>query len=415
MRKGFLILMLMILAGAALCQGPNRTPTNNPGGSRSRTDIIPGSQSTTPAAPSFPGRNSSSTPIDSRAINPNGFLALVSRFGYYPVVSYKPILPQAKPEKEKLGVREYMIIDARPDNQKVGFLPVDAASQRKGMFTVGVQIKNNLAGWLHDDHITQYFEKDSSANRILVVAINTFWFTGSSRETKEHPRGEFTTTLEYDIDLFINKEGSYYPQKKISGSFSGPYQDGNAFHHLLDSALHVLDNNIRFVTANMRESEKNLYSGEDFSQYYNRVIRKEWMPQKIQKGLYLTYDDYLAGRPVCDSVEQIIRFNDYHRTDDYACQIIAYENNEVRPARSAWGFYDGRNLFVNAGGGLYLRLFSARNNHTFFHAQNLLNEKLGTDIKAALQIGQLNYAMLKKVSKAYNLTFQLDPHTGKLM
>jgi hypothetical protein len=395
-------------------QGPTRTPIVNPTNTRNRTDNLPGTQNNNSSV-NFPGRNSStSTPPENRGINPNGFMSILSRFGYYPVVSMKPISAKAWPEKERLGARECIIIDARPDNQKVGFLPVDAAAQRKGMFTVGVQIKNNFATWLHDEHLALRFEKDSSSDRILVMAVNRFWFTGSSGITKRHPRGEFNTTLLYDIDLFISKEGAYYPQKKINGSISLPYNNGNAFHQLIDSALILLDESIRNVTAKSKESEKNWHSGEEFSEYYNRFIRKEWLPEKIKKGLYLTYDDFLAGNPVCDSVEQIIRFNDYNRTEDYACQVIAYENNEVRPARSAWGFYNGRNIYVNAGGGLFLRLFQARNNHTFFHLQSLLNERLTTDIKDAMQIGNMNYTTLSKFSRAYNLTFQLDPVTGKL-
>ncbi len=112
------------------------------------------------------------------------------------------------------GLASIKFIDARFDNEKVGFSPVKNTLQKKGYNILGLQITKDPVDWLRENILQKGTINDTTANRVLTIVLQKFWFSNSAndRYTAANPR--LVTTLHYHFDIYTSQGIGYYPQKK---------------------------------------------------------------------------------------------------------------------------------------------------------------------------------------------------------
>ena len=255
---------------------------------------------------------------------------------------------------------------------------------------------------------------DTGGHRQLIIVLQKFWFSNSAmgRYTAANPR--LATTLHYHFDIYTSLNIGYYPQTKFAGTVTALYNDGNAYNALADSLLVLLKKEVFTNTYSAKETETNWLSPVEFNDYYNKRFKILAHPEKIPKGVYTTYDDFLANKPMSDSVEMIVKYNNYERAVTYACQLTAFKEGERVSSNKSWGYYDGVALFVNTGNGVFIKLIRTKEDFVFYYLKNFNEEKIKPDLQASIIIGDASYQVLKDYKKAFGLTYQLDYDTGKL-
>ncbi len=312
-------------------------------------------------------------------------------------------------------IRQIKLIDIRSDISKVGFLPVNLALKKKGIKTVGLQIKDGPLKWLSKHFIEPHIITDSSSLRDLILVLRKCWFTSSSREPYLSIASRLTTNLEYEFDVYTLINNLYYPQKKLNGIFSLQYNESKSVDMLIDSLLQVLKSEVFIKNYAEKEIEKNAISLFNFNDFYNQQLRRYREVSTTKRGVYLTYEDFLNKKTFADTVEFVKKYDNYGRTNIYACEITAIKNGESESCNKAWGYSDGVNLFINNSNGFYIKLTHLGSSCYIFNDINSLAfDRIKSPIKSNLKFGKSSYEIIKDYSRLTPLTYQLDLTSGKL-
>ncbi|MDB5210014.1 MAG: hypothetical protein JWQ30_841 [Sediminibacterium sp.] len=307
-----------------------------------------------------------------------------------------------------------ILIDARADNEKVGFMPLESDMQKKGYTTVGLQLDKKLSGWFKDNFIEKNISIDSNHPRHLEIMIRKFWFSNGVSELYSVANPKLRTTLYYQFDVYSSFNLGYYPQQKITGSFTTLYDKGNAYNELTDSLFAVLRKELHRQNLEVKEVDSNWQSPIDFNDYYNSKMRQVSHFEQMPRGLYATYQDFLEKNISGDSVELVKQYSNYDRAEMYACQLTAFKDRQHIPSNKSWGYYDGSFLFLNTGNGFFVKLIRSKENFNFYHLRNIQQDRIKQDILSGINIGNTSYRLLKDYTKAFALTYQLDTDTGIL-
>jgi len=311
-------------------------------------------------------------------------------------------------------VSNIKLIDLRADPTKVGYMPLNISLKRKGIQAVGVQIQPSPFKWLSENFLNTHVATDSNSNRRLVLVLKKCWFSNNAVVPYQSGDAALITTLEYSFDLFSSVNGDYYPQRNITGSVSAPYNKGNAYNQLLDSLLAVLQHSAFNNQYTQKETPGNRIPPADFNDYYNAHKQSIAATATAPRGLYLSYDDFLKGKPFCDSVEVIRKYDNSGKSEIYACEFTAIKNSIPQSCNKAWGYYDGTSLFFNTGNGFYIRLLRAGYNYVFFNLNNIREDRIKAGTLADIQMGKSSYEIIKEYARITPLTYQLDMETGTL-
>ncbi|MES2330988.1 MAG: hypothetical protein V4539_15400 [Bacteroidota bacterium] len=320
-----------------------------------------------------------------------------------------------KPDtKLPMPAANIILIDARADNEKVGFMPLESDMQKKGYTTVGLQLDKKLSGWFNDNFIEKNISIDSNQPRQLEIVIRKFWFSNSVSELYSVSNPKLRTSLHYQFDVYSSFNLGYYPQQKIMGSFTTLYNKGNAYNELTDSLFAVLRKSLGKLDLKAMETDNNWQSPIDFNDYYNSKMRQVSHFEQMPRGLYASYQDFLEKNISGDSVELVKQYSNYDRAEMYACQLTAFKDGQHIPSNKSWGYYDGSFLFLNTGNGFFVKLIRSKENFNFYHVRNIQQDRIKQDILNGINIGNTSYQLLKDYTKAFALTYQLDTDTGTL-
>ncbi|MCW3088329.1 MAG: hypothetical protein JWQ78_1715 [Sediminibacterium sp.] len=311
-------------------------------------------------------------------------------------------------------VNNIKLVDARFDNAKVGFLPVNNQIQKKGYSVLGLQVAKSPVEWLSQNFINKHIITDTSSHRQLVIVLEKLWYSSSASEHYTVTNPKLLTTLHYHFGIYTSLDIGYYPQKKLSGTITLPYNKASAYTLLADSLLQLLKQQVLTNQYSAKETEANWLSPVDFNDHYNNRFKRLTHPEQVPKGIYTSYQDFVDRKPSSDSVEMIVKYNNYDRALLYACQLTAFKDGQPVSCSRAWGYYDGVSLFVNTSSGFFIKLIRNKEDFVFFNLKNIREEKIKPDMQASILIGASSYRLLKDYTKAFALTYQLDYDTGSL-
>lgn len=312
-------------------------------------------------------------------------------------------------------IRQIKLIDVRADISKVGFLPVTLALKKKGIKTVGFQIKESPLKWLTKNFINPHIITDSSSKRDLILVLQKCWFSTNANEPYSASNSRLKTDLEYDFDIYTLINNLYYPQKRITGTITDQYNNGKGLNTLIDSLLLVLKSEVFVNNYAKKETEENAISLFDFNSFYNLQMKRYKEILTPKKGVYLTYEDFLNKKVYADTVELVKKYDNIGRTNIYACEITAIKNGESESCNKAWGYSDGVNLFINNSNGFFIRLTHIGNSNFIFNdINNLAFDRIKSPIRGNLKFGKSTYEIIKDYSRVTPLTYQLDLASGKL-
>jgi hypothetical protein len=333
-------------------------------------------------------------------------------FTGYPVEVINPLIHLLPPTPSQIG--KIKIIDVRADPYKIGFKPVEYAQRRRGVNAIGIQLKEGVNKWLLNDVLGNFLQTDSNSNRQLVVVVSQCWLSNEANLPFHASNPKLFHELHYNMTIYSYLGSSYFPQKRIAGTFSSAHMVNEKVSPLFDSLAQLLCKEISNIDFIRKEKDDYLIAPAEFNSHYNeRKNRLNNVLAPIQ-GVYKTYDDFLAQRVDSDSTELIKKYDNAGRSPMYACQLMQFNNKDPESTSKSWGYSDGKALYVNIGNGFFVRLVRSGGNYIFYWLNNMREDRIKASVSNGIKLGTSSFEIIKDYSRVTPLTYQLDALTGKL-
>jgi hypothetical protein len=226
--------------------------------------------------------------------------------------------------------------DARPDKMKMGFVTIDASS------VIHKMVFKQEAGTYLTQEVAGNIQIDSLFDSLYIV-LNDLWFNQTRTKTgwleKQLLNAEESLSNCFlNADLFIYSEGRY----KYIGNVDTVLSEKG---WLPDKCNKVLEKSIRalFAAADERcaapQVNRDIYTTEGFEKFIgdknNYPVFNAVNPVS---GIYFSYRDFLNNTPFpMDLITE----------EDKNFRVLKYKAPGDTTADKAWGFCDGKNVYMH--------------------------------------------------------------------
>lgn len=299
---------------------------------------------------------------------------------------------------DKIPFKEIKVVDYRYDSSKICYL-------KTGAIPVGYNRIKPEENW--SAILNNYFRKnlDSSSNNILFIVIRSFWMqegiidkiSNKKVVTKEWLSNKHTGgACTIEIDIYIKSDSTFQPFFKIEDTFLNFY---NFTYNKLDEWFFLPFDSVarKIISSDIDQiltTKKKLSESEVKAYYNNRFLTPVLTDTLIQKGIFLTFEDFKKNKPLNTE----FRLKNGKVTDE----LYILNGKEESLITDFWGFYNGEKLFIKTG----LNIFPAvRRQNTF----EIFGAKYVTNNHNNPQPGELLRINSMKINKKI---LQLDMATG---
>lgn len=311
-------------------------------------------------------------------------------------------------------VNGIQLVDERFEKNFSGFSPVNLDLKKSGVGVIALDIEEGpmacLKKWLSQQDIT----RDSTEERTLVLVLREFWFSQNTATHRHSPNGGLETTLQYALDVYSFKKENYFPQFRHQGQLKKNFEAGRAYDELTVDFLSGLHQALSGQDWSAKESNKTAISVREFKDHYQAKKKEFDHVFHAHKGLYASYADYLAQRPLTDSVQVVRSYTLNQNMPTYAMSLQAVEGDEEKNVFGTWGYCDGTSLFYHMGNGLFVKLQQLGNSLVFQNLNLFLRDNIKAKQLLGLRLDQSDYALIKEYSRINPMTYALDLTTGTL-
>ncbi len=255
-------------------------------------------------------------------------------------------------KKEKIPVTRfgYMIVrDIRPDKTKLGYVVLDPKKgkpQRVTLEKEGEPFINKL----FNDAIQPAGNKDT-----VLILLNEIWLNETLTEATEAHKLFFgmeklVSSCFVNADIFLKKDNGYLLLEKLDSIHlkKGEWLPNNC-GKLLERSVKMIVK-LADTTLSMPLSTENVLSQVQMESFIQSRFQYPILSAQPGKGIFMTYNDFLANKPLDVPFEVI---SDVHRNIRYAGRA---------KDDTAWGYSDGTNIYMHIDKGFYL-LNKAQNSY----------------------------------------------------
>lgn len=261
-------------------------------------------------------------------------------------------------KKQQMPFKQVIVIDKRFDSSKTGYATTG--------FLQGyakVVLKQSWSATLNN-----YFQNNltPSSDKSLVIVLKSFWLQRGAMEQLVDKKiakipvasnGEYGGICSADMDIYVQSDSSLQALFRIENNFMNlavRYQKSRIdefFFLPFDSiARRLVDLNVPEVLTKKRKltwKEVNDY----YDQRFDIPVLKD---TGIKKGVFKTFDEFKQNKPYISS----FKFVNGRITDE----LYSTDNGREDIITEYWGFYDGKDLYIQAG----LSAFKAIRQHNSF-------------------------------------------------
>lgn len=299
--------------------------------------------------------------------------------------------------------KDVRVFDKRFDTSKLGYL-------FSGPNYKNIVLKPSLSGAV-EDYFRKNFVFSTTSNKILVVMLKTAWM--HEMRSGEEDVEDFNNELQklskciFKADVYSFENNSYQALIRIDTSFENKSPLVNNSSELLLNSLNYAANKILSLDLDQLFTRKTKINETDVMNYYDQRFKKpRIINNMLQRGVYLTFDDFLNNRLTAYkfSLEQ----------DEESDYLYIEENGEEKLFTDFWGFSDGENLYIKLGFNFF-KLTKDNNTYSFWgcrravHTTPSRNKNRVVRYMAFGNLANLRNAKLKNLLRP----MQLDMETGK--
>jgi hypothetical protein len=244
------------------------------------------------------------------------------------------INPRSFAYDKKLAFARIDIIDSRYDTTKIGYAPKGSSLKKLTLapfFSAGIQ--NSLNTSLQSSF-------DLSKNASLVIVVKNFWLKNAFIKKQT----EYGSQCAAKLELYLKTDSAYFPLIRIDTVFTHDEPLKNSGSELVmlpfeQSLVRLEKINLEKPLSSTKLTWKNI---EEFNE---KRFRKPIYSASLQKGIYLTFKDFLENR----ADKRPFEINFGKLTD----QLYLIQNDDKKVFTEFWAVCDGNKLYINSGLNFY--------------------------------------------------------------
>ncbi len=320
--------------------------------------------------------------------------------------------PQPNQDNRLFPFSNIKVIDKRFDTSAIGYMKIYKNVYENYKLITDKGLSVDLESFLN----SFYQKKITVNNYSLVIVLRKFWFyknyhVGEDEFLRNKRRSDYLLNL--GIDCFLFNDTVYTPLIRkdttvVMDELSRESEKGTLLSETLKNIFGSLSlyNSITYVN-------KKSLSGDELEEYYNKNFRKPILSDDLKKGVYMNFDEFQKNAPSHTIFEV--------RKTNLADDIYLINNNDTIPIRNAWGYCDGKKIYIKSGNNLFElsrqgRGFSFIGGGKLTHQKQNYNPSFDDTKPPAVNLGAAAITQLIFADKFKLELFpmQLDMETGEV-
>jgi hypothetical protein len=208
---------------------------------------------------------------------------------------------------------------------------------------------NSLAYELENYLNGVYKNKFTSNNSSLVIVLRKFWFYGDYIFINQglfHPN-DLNYFLNISVDCFLFHDRSYIPlvKKDTILPVYVKMRESERGTTIAGSLINVL-NNFSFNEIVDNISSRKRLNEIEVNEYYDKNFHQPIINDtELEKGVYMSFTEFRKNAPSYTNFDV--------RKTKLADDIYLIEGKDTIPTRKAWGYCDGKNVYIKANSNLF--------------------------------------------------------------
>ena len=311
------------------------------------------------------------------------------------------------------------IVDARPDTSTIGL----AQNYNQKPYFINT---SNYFSMEVGQFVNGYIVCDKSSSLSVVMVIKKFWISGiQDKGNSQQFNGlihdsvsQRVTTLQARIEFYLKNKTDYYALYRFDSTFTTARWPSQDAAELAEVALKASLSKLFFISSRFPSvfAERRKFSWEEIDLHnkkgFDLPILKD---SALVSGVYFSFEDFKNNAPSQKKFEL--------SNDKLAALILIKDpDGKLTPASNAWGYCDGKNLFVRSLS-YYFRLQRRENSFYIYGAKRYAHTTVfsipGTGIITESISGSsgTSYVPGEATSEGFNMKlrpFELDWDDGQL-
>lgn len=336
------------------------------------------------------------------------------------------ILEHKKPSRQlPFKINNVNIIDARYDTCGIGYL-----SSANHIIKTGVKLstygKISKNGWPKiysftasadsaiDNWVSAHLQvaESSSGNKKLLIVIKKLWLTSAAAPALNENGKKGQQNQGWDkgiickLEFYLENENIYYPLYRVDSIYTlkDDVADDNELF-ITTVLISTMDKLFTINTDNIIAKGRKLSFNDIQANYKKQQDLPILNASVFTKGVYKTFEEFKMNAPSLKEYE--------FREGEMGDLLYVKNDGTEYPERNAWGFCDGKNLFINSGD-KYSSLI--KNQHTFyFEGLKGIERKAKHDVPYTSLFNVITNTG-RKVTKFKGILkyYQVDMETGEV-
>jgi len=333
------------------------------------------------------------------------------------------------------SIHSVSVIDVRDDTMAVGYHYLKAGDAQRYLVKPGILPKNKendkwskvyhcspSLSYRFTEWINEYLQcrKNASVKNKLLIVVKKFWLSPEADEIRDENDKVGQAMNGWDagvvckLEFYLERDSVFFPLYRIDSVFT--------FKERLNDyrGTRFVDNAASFVTAALKSSMKKLVEinmdeiiakrrklslGDMQQKYLQRSNIAILKSIDLQKGAYKNFEEFKLNAPSMSSYEL--------RKGSVGDILYVKERDSEYPTRDAWGFCDGKDIFINSGD-KYSKLVKRENTFYFFGIKGM-TQKTKSDFWKSTTLNYMSgYGPKKTVYKLDLKYYQLDMESGEV-
>lgn len=331
-------------------------------------------------------------------------------------------------------VHSVNVIDVRDDTAAVGFYSVTrfeavkygvkkGSSGNKGdrdlwskVYHCSPSLKDGITRWL-----SEYlkFRSDDTLKNNLLIVVKKLWLSFQADKPRVESVEARSLVSEWDagvlckMEFYLERDSIFYPLYRIDSvfTFSDPLYDYNGVRFVNNADMFltsVLKSSMSRLTDirpdDIIAKRRKLAFTEIYGEYSRKSATQILHEEKLVPGVYTTYEEFRTNAPSIKEYQL--------REGDMGDILYVKEGKEEYPTRNAWGYCDGKNIFINSGD-KYSKLVRNGNTFYFYGMRGLARKSKIVFMKSSGLGYATNSGPKKSVYKKELRYLQIDMETGE--
>jgi hypothetical protein len=327
------------------------------------------------------------------------------------------------------------VIDLRDDTCAVGYHYLKEGDARRYLVKPGTlpRNKNNdvwskiyhcsptltkgVAAWTNE--YLQCKKSESAKNKLLIV-VKKFWLSSEADEIRYENDKVGQALNGWDagvvckLEFYLERDSVFFPLYRVDSvfTFKERLNDYRGTRFVDNAALFVvsaLKSSLqKLVDFNLDEiivKRRKLSLGDMQQKYLQRSSITVLKSVDLKKGTYKNFEEFKLNTPSISNYEL--------RKGSVGDILYVKEGDSEYPTRDAWGFCDGKDIFINSGD-KYSKLVRRENTFYFFGVKGM-TQKTKNDFWTSSTLNYVSGNGPKKTVYKLDLKYyQVDMDTGEV-